>query len=128
MISHLAWIGGSLGGALFGQLIGHEWMGFPFALVAFFISLLVLQIESLHFFFGAMILAGIFSVFVKADQREQQGGRKKKRERNLNSKGSYVFYGFCPPLFWIIGIVIQDLCQKSQRSSLLFQQKLLNIM
>jgi hypothetical protein len=112
MISHLIWIGGSLGGALFGELIGHEWMGFPFALVGLFICFLVLQIKSLHFF-GVMILVGILSVFVKADQREQEGGRNKK-EKNLNIKGSYEFYGFCPPWFWIIGIVLQDPCQGHQ--------------
>jgi hypothetical protein len=112
MISHLVWIGGSLGGALFGELIGHEWMGFPFALVALFICLLVLEIKSLHFF-GVMIPVRIFSVFFKAAQREQEEGRKKK-EKKLNGKGSYAFYGFCPPWFWIIGIVIQDLCQRNQ--------------
>jgi 4-azaleucine resistance transporter AzlC len=64
MISHLAWIGGSVGGALFGELIGHESVGLPFALPALFICLLVLQMKSLHLF-GVMILAGIFSILVK---------------------------------------------------------------
>jgi hypothetical protein len=87
-------------------------MGFPFALVALFICLLVLEIKTLHFF-GVMIPVRIFSVFFKAAQREQEEGRKKK-EKKLNGKGSYAFYGFCPPWFWIIGIVIQDLCQRNQ--------------
>ncbi|OGP72358.1 MAG: hypothetical protein A2W09_06775 [Deltaproteobacteria bacterium RBG_16_50_11] len=64
MISHLAWIGGSVGGALFGELVGHERVGLPFALPALFICLLVLQIKNL-LLFGVMILAGIFSIFVK---------------------------------------------------------------
>jgi predicted branched-subunit amino acid permease len=83
MISHLFCINVSLGGALFGELIGHEWMGFPFALVVLFICFLVLQIKSLYFF-GVMILAGIFSVFVTAAHGEQEGDRKKK-EKKLGS-------------------------------------------
>jgi 4-azaleucine resistance transporter AzlC len=62
--SQIAWIGGSVAGALFGSLIDHEGYGLPFALPGLFICLLVLQIKSLHHFW-VMIVAGIFSLFFK---------------------------------------------------------------
>jgi 4-azaleucine resistance transporter AzlC len=62
--SHLAWIGGSVAGALFGSLIDHEGYGLPFALPGLFICLLVLQIKSLRHF-CLMIVAGLLSLFFK---------------------------------------------------------------
>jgi len=62
--SHLAWIGGSVAGALFGSLIDQEGFGLPFALPGLFICLLVLQIRSLQHFW-LMIVAGLLSLFFK---------------------------------------------------------------
>jgi len=64
MTSHIAWIAGSVGGALFGGLINHEGFGLPFALTALFICLLVLQVKSpIHLWvMGAL---GVFSIFLK---------------------------------------------------------------
>jgi len=64
IISHCAWIGGSVAGALFGSLIDHEGYGLPFALPGLFICLLVLQIKSLDHFW-MMIVAGILSLVFK---------------------------------------------------------------
>ena len=62
--SHIAWITGSVGGALFGGLIDHKSYGIPFALPALFICLLLLQIRKVHHFY-IMVVAGIFSLFFK---------------------------------------------------------------
>ena len=62
--SQLAWIGGSVAGALFGSLIDPEGYGLPFALPGLFICLLVLQIKSLHHFW-MMIVAGFLALFFK---------------------------------------------------------------
>ena len=62
--SHVAWIGGSVAGAVFGSLIDHEGYGLPFALPGLFICLLVLQIKSLQHF-CLMIVAGLLSLFFK---------------------------------------------------------------
>ena len=62
--SHVAWIGGSVAGAVFGSLIDHEGYGLPFALPGLFICLLVLQIKSLRHFW-LMIVAGLLSLFFK---------------------------------------------------------------
>ena len=61
--SHLAWLAGSVAGAFFGSLVKSTEYGFPFALPAMFICLLVFQIKSsLHFLmiFVAGISALIF--------------------------------------------------------------------
>lgn len=64
MTSQLAWISGSVAGALFGSFIKSSSYGIPFALPALFICLLVLQLKSrIHFW--VMGLAGIFSLFFK---------------------------------------------------------------
>jgi 4-azaleucine resistance transporter AzlC len=64
MTSQLAWVGGSVAGALFGGVINHEGYGLPFAMPALFICLLVLQIKTrLHFWM--MALAGVFSCLFK---------------------------------------------------------------
>ena len=62
--SHLAWIGGSLGGAFFGSLIDPKGYGLPFALPGLFICLLMSQIKSLNHF-RLMVIAGISSIFFK---------------------------------------------------------------
>ena len=62
--SHIAWITGSVGGALLGGLIDHKSYGIPFALPALFICLLLLQIRKVHHFY-IMVIAGIFSLFFK---------------------------------------------------------------
>jgi len=62
--SHIAWITGSVGGALFGGLIDHKSYGIPFALPALFICLLLLQMRKVHHFY-IMVVAGIFSLFFK---------------------------------------------------------------
>jgi 4-azaleucine resistance transporter AzlC len=62
--SQLAWICGSVAGALFGSLIDHEGYGLPFALPGLFIGLLVLQIKNRQHFW-IMIVAGFFSLFFK---------------------------------------------------------------
>jgi 4-azaleucine resistance transporter AzlC len=64
MASHLAWISGSVGGALFGSLIDPKGYGLPFALPALFICLLVFQIKSTHHFW-MMVIAGISSLFFR---------------------------------------------------------------
>jgi 4-azaleucine resistance transporter AzlC len=64
MTSQLAWISGSVAGALFGSFINSSSYGIPFALPALFICLLVLQLKSrIHFW--VMGLAGIFSLLFK---------------------------------------------------------------
>jgi 4-azaleucine resistance transporter AzlC len=62
--SHLAWISGSLGGALFGILIDPKGYGFPFALPSLFICLLVLQIKSSDHLW-MMVVAGISAILFK---------------------------------------------------------------
>jgi 4-azaleucine resistance transporter AzlC len=64
MTSQLAWIGGSVAGALFGTIIDSSAYGIPFALPALFICLLVLQLKSkIHFWVAG--LAGLFSLLFK---------------------------------------------------------------
>ena len=64
MTSQLAWISGSVAGALFGSFIKRSAYGIPFALPALFICLVVLQLKSkIHFV--VMGLAGIFSLLFK---------------------------------------------------------------
>ncbi len=62
--SHLAWVVGSLGGALFGPLIKISEYGLPFAFPSLFICLLVFQLKSVHHF-GIMVVAGASSLFFK---------------------------------------------------------------
>ncbi len=62
--SHLAWVIGSIGGALFGSFIKISQYGLPFALPALFICLLVFQLKSARHF-GIMIVAGVSSLFFK---------------------------------------------------------------
>lgn len=64
IISQLAWVGGSVMGALFSSLATSTGWGLPFALPALFICLLVLQIINPHHFW-VMVFAGILSVFFK---------------------------------------------------------------
>ena len=64
LTSHVAWVSGSVGGALFGPLIKSSGYGLPFALPALFICLLMLQLKS-RTHLWVMGLAGIFSVFFK---------------------------------------------------------------
>jgi 4-azaleucine resistance transporter AzlC len=64
MTSHLAWVIGSIGGALFGPLIKISEYGLPFALPSLFICLLVLQLKNVHHF-GIMVVAGVSSLFFK---------------------------------------------------------------
>jgi 4-azaleucine resistance transporter AzlC len=64
MISQLAWVIGSVAGALFSSLTTSTGWGLPFALPALFICLLVLQIKNAHHFW-VMVIAGIISVFFK---------------------------------------------------------------
>ncbi len=64
MISQIAWIAGSVGGALFGKLIDHQDYGIPFALSSLFICLLVMQIKKIHHLW-VMMIAGIFSILFK---------------------------------------------------------------
>ena len=64
MTSQLAWIAGSVGGALFGKLIDHKEYGIPFALPSLFICLLVIQIKKVRHLW-VMIIAGVFSIFLK---------------------------------------------------------------
>ncbi len=64
LTSHVAWVLGSVGGALFGGLIDHQSYGIPFALPALFICLLLLQIRRVNHFY-IMVIAGIFSLFFK---------------------------------------------------------------
>jgi len=64
MISQIAWVAGSVGGALFGRLIDHKEYGIPFALSSLFICLLVIQIKKVHHLW-VMVIAGIFSIVFK---------------------------------------------------------------
>ncbi len=62
--SHLAWVSGSIGGALFGPFIRISQYGLPFALPSLFICLLVFQLKGLRHF-GIMVVAGASSLFFK---------------------------------------------------------------
>ncbi len=62
--SHLAWVIGSIGGALFGPFIKISEYGLPFALPSLFICLLVFQLKSFHHFW-IMVVAGVSSLFFK---------------------------------------------------------------
>jgi 4-azaleucine resistance transporter AzlC len=64
MISQLAWIAGSVGGALFGKMINHKEYGIPFALPSLFICLLVIQIKEVRHLW-VMVMAGISSILFK---------------------------------------------------------------
>jgi len=64
MVSQLAWIGGTVGGAIFGSFINPEGYGLPFALPALFVCLLVMQLKS-PLYVGMMMLAGISSLIFK---------------------------------------------------------------
>jgi 4-azaleucine resistance transporter AzlC len=64
MTSQLAWIAGSVGGALLGKLIDHKEYGIPFALPSLFICLLVIQINKVRHLW-VMVIAGISSIFFK---------------------------------------------------------------
>jgi 4-azaleucine resistance transporter AzlC len=64
MTSQMAWIAGSVGGALFGKLIDHKEYGIPFALSSLFICLLVIQIKKIRHLW-VMVIAGIFSIVFK---------------------------------------------------------------
>jgi 4-azaleucine resistance transporter AzlC len=62
--SHLAWVIGSIGGALFGPFVKISEYGLPFALPTLFICLLVFQLKSVRHF-GIMVVAGVSSLFFK---------------------------------------------------------------
>lgn len=62
--SQIAWVAGSLIGALFGGLIDHRGYGLPFALPSLFIFLLILQVRNLGHV-GIMGLAGLSALFFK---------------------------------------------------------------
>jgi predicted branched-subunit amino acid permease len=64
MTSQIAWIAGSIGGALFGKLIDHKNFGIPFALSSLFICLLVIQIKKIRHLW-VMVIAGISSIVFK---------------------------------------------------------------
>ena len=64
MTSQLAWIAGSIVGALFGKLIDHREYGIPFALPSLLICLLVIQINKVRHLW-VMVIAGISSIFFK---------------------------------------------------------------
>jgi 4-azaleucine resistance transporter AzlC len=64
MTSHLAWVAGSIGGALIGPFIKISGYGLPFALPSLFICLLLFQLRSVHHF-GIMVVAGASSLFFK---------------------------------------------------------------
>lgn len=64
LTSHAAWVIASVGGALFGPLINSSGYGFPFALPALFICLLMIQLKS-RTHLWVMGLAGIFSIIFK---------------------------------------------------------------
>jgi len=64
MTSHLAWVIGSIGGALFGPFIKISEYGLPFALPSLFICLLVFQLRSFRHFW-IMAVAGVSSLFFK---------------------------------------------------------------
>jgi 4-azaleucine resistance transporter AzlC len=62
--SHLAWVIGSIGGALFGPFIRISQYGLAFALPSLFICLLVFQLKSVRHFW-IMVVAGVSSLFFK---------------------------------------------------------------
>ncbi len=62
--SHLAWVVGSIGGALFGPFIKISEYGLPFALPSLFICLLVFQLKGIRHF-GIAVVAGVSSLFFK---------------------------------------------------------------
>ena len=62
--SHLAWVIGSIGGALFGPFIKISEYGLPFALPSLFICLLVFQLRNFRHFW-IMAVAGVSSLFFK---------------------------------------------------------------
>jgi 4-azaleucine resistance transporter AzlC len=62
--SHLAWVVGSIGGALFGPLIKISEYGLPFAFPSLFICLLVFQLKNVRHF-GIMVAAGVSSLYFK---------------------------------------------------------------
>ncbi len=62
--SHLAWVIGSIGGALFGPFIKISQYGLAFALPSLFICLLVFQLKNVRHF-GIMVVAGVSSLFFK---------------------------------------------------------------
>jgi 4-azaleucine resistance transporter AzlC len=62
--SQLAWIIGSVGGALLGSFIDHNRYGLPFALPSLFICLLVLQIRT-SMDVWMMVAAGVSSLFFR---------------------------------------------------------------
>jgi 4-azaleucine resistance transporter AzlC len=64
LTSHLAWVIGSIGGALFGPFVKISEYGLPFALPSLFICLLVFQLKSSHHFW-IMVVAGVSSIFFK---------------------------------------------------------------
>ncbi len=65
VVSHFAWVFGSVIGAVFGAFIDSSAFGFPFAMTALFICLLVLQLKTrIHFI--VMLVAGISALVFKA--------------------------------------------------------------
>jgi 4-azaleucine resistance transporter AzlC len=64
LTSHLAWVIGSIGGALFGPFIKISEYGLPFALPSLFICLLVFQLKSVRHF-CTMVVAGVSALFFK---------------------------------------------------------------
>ena len=64
IVSQMAWISGSVGGALLGKLINHKEYGIPFALSSLFICLLVIQIKKIRHLW-VMAFAGISSIIFK---------------------------------------------------------------
>lgn len=64
MTSQMAWIAGSVGGALFGKLVDHKDYGIPFALSSLFICLLVIQIKKVRHLW-VMVFSGISSLLFK---------------------------------------------------------------
>jgi 4-azaleucine resistance transporter AzlC len=64
MTSQLAWIAGSVAGALFGKLIDHKEYGIPFSLPSLFICLLIIQMNKVRHLW-VMLIAGVFSIFFK---------------------------------------------------------------
>jgi 4-azaleucine resistance transporter AzlC len=64
MTSQIAWIAGSVVGALSGKLIDQKEYGIPFALSSLFICLLVIQIKKARHLW-VMVMAGISSILFK---------------------------------------------------------------
>jgi 4-azaleucine resistance transporter AzlC len=62
--SQIAWVTGTMIGALFGSLVNSTSYGFPFALPALFICLLVIQLKT-RVHIAVMLLAGALSVAFK---------------------------------------------------------------